>query len=344
MKIFICGDSTVKNYENEQFMGGFGQFLPFFTNIPIINCAEGGRSTRSFINEGRLYKIPYNVYPFKENNSKPISENICPNDYLFICFCHNDDESKKEASYRTMFNRLTPLGKANKDGIYPTNKGHLVTTSYLPNEYIKNYFDIKGAFTEISLYGPKYYSYDCGGTYKWYLKEYIKFARKRKVTPILITAVPRIHFKNGKIIGGASFHGENFAYIEAIKQVAQEENVILIDLFTKAKELLETLGENYAKYLMALKPDTLTGKWPDDYDACYNNPKKGCLGIEDTHYNKFGAFLHAAFIVDEIIDKKLDLAIYFNNLPSQVIAAPNHLIKLKLEAINKLYKHIKINL
>lgn len=29
MKIFICGDSTVKNYENEQFMGGFGQFLPF---------------------------------------------------------------------------------------------------------------------------------------------------------------------------------------------------------------------------------------------------------------------------------------------------------------------------
>ena len=243
-----------------------------------------------------------------------------------------------------MFNRLTPLGKANKDGIYPTNKGHLVTTSYLPDEYIKNYFDIKGAFTEISLYGPKYYSYDCGGTYKWYLKEYIKFARKRKVTPILITAVPRIHFKNGKIIGGASFHGENFAYIEAIKQVAQEENVILIDLFTKAKELLETLGENYAKYLMALKPDTLTGKRPDDYDACYNNPKKGCLGIEDTHYNKFGAFLHAAFIVDEIIDKKLDLANYFNNLPSQVIAAPNHLIKLKLEAINKLYKHIKINL
>ena len=53
-KIFLAGDSTVKTYKDAQFIGGWGQFLDLFLDdLEVINCANGGRSSRSVINEGR---------------------------------------------------------------------------------------------------------------------------------------------------------------------------------------------------------------------------------------------------------------------------------------------------
>ena len=66
-------------------------------------------------------------------------------------------------------------------------------------------------------------------TYKEYLNIYIQRARLRGAVPILVTPVQRRFFDNaGKII---DTHGD---YITAMRQLAEEENVPLIDLAKRA--------------------------------------------------------------------------------------------------------------
>ena len=305
--IFLAGDSTVKTYEDNQFIGGWGQFLDLFLNenIDVVNCAQGGRSARSFINEGRLLNIDDSEfkYSFTQNSGKSIEECIKTGDYLFIQFGHNDDDTKAQSSYSTMFDRMSPLGDPNSDGIYPVNPGTRVSTTSLPTVYTDKATDSEEtkALAEIAKYGSVYYSYDCGGTYKWYLKQYIDFARSVGAIPVLVTPVSRVKFSGNTIIGGAGLHGENFAYVEAVRQLAQEENCLLIDLFADTKEMLETATPTYANYLMALKPNDLTGEWPKGYDEAYGNASMGYTGIEGTHYNKYGAYLQAAKVAEAIL-------------------------------------------
>ncbi|WP_283246439.1 SGNH/GDSL hydrolase family protein [Paenibacillus sp. Marseille-Q4541] len=76
--IYIAGDSTVQTYDPYwKPEAGWGQMLPrFFSDQVLIkNHAIGGRSTKSFINEGRLDEI---------------LKVIQPEDYFLIQFGHND--------------------------------------------------------------------------------------------------------------------------------------------------------------------------------------------------------------------------------------------------------------
>ena len=315
--IYLAGDSTVKTYDEEQYIGGWGQFLDEFLteDVDVINCANGGRSSRSFINEGRLYNMNdsnFN-YSFSQNNGDSIEDVIKEGDFLFIQFGHNDDASKL-SNYQTIYDRMVPLGEKDENGIYPTTEGIKKETTHLPEEFTKsaNSNEINSALTEIKKYGNEYYSYDSGGTYKWYLKQYIDFARKVKATPVLITPVARVKYSNGTIISGAGLHGENFAYVEAVRQLANEENCLLIDLFKESKDILETATEEYGNYLMALKPNDLKGSWPTGYDKTYNNVALGYTGIEATHYNKYGAFLQSAKVAEAIINNESKLEEYFS--------------------------------
>ena len=45
MKIYLAGDSIVQNYEKEEFIAGWGQFLPFFIKdgVEVVNDAKGGK-------------------------------------------------------------------------------------------------------------------------------------------------------------------------------------------------------------------------------------------------------------------------------------------------------------
>lgn len=302
--IFLAGDSTVKTYNDSQFIGGWGQFLPLFTSsdVNVVNCAQGGRSSRSFINEGRLYNIEGDNYSFNENGGISIEDSIEEGDYLFIQFGHNDDDTKKASSYSTMFDRMSPLGDA-VNGVFPTTKGTRVATTTLPKEYTDHVTSTTSALNEIAKYGSTYYSYDCGGTFKGYLKEYIDFAREMKATPVLITPVARVNFdsEGTTIIGKEGAHGVNFEYVQAVRQLAEEEDCLLIDLFADTKTLLETATKEEANYLMAEKPNDLTGTWPLDYDTIFGEASLGYTGIEATHYNKYGAYLTAAYLVEDIL-------------------------------------------
>jgi lysophospholipase L1-like esterase len=77
--MYIAGDSTVSNQTKACF-GAWGHSLQAFfkRGAAVANHAYSGRSTRSFLAEGRL---------------KPITDTIKPHDYLFIQFGHNDQKN-----------------------------------------------------------------------------------------------------------------------------------------------------------------------------------------------------------------------------------------------------------
>lgn len=83
-RIFWAGDSTVKQNNYTSFpQTGMGQAFSLFVtrNVRIENFAQNGRSTKSFIAEGRLDAI-----------DRKISEG----DFLFIQFGHNDEKPDAE--------------------------------------------------------------------------------------------------------------------------------------------------------------------------------------------------------------------------------------------------------
>ena len=322
--VFLAGDSTVKTYEQGQYIAGWGQFLSYFLGEDVVvkNAAHGGRSSRSFINEGRLYDIPGSSFTFSQNGGNSIGDEIQAGDYLFIQFGHNDDDTKKESSYSTMYDRMTPLGTPDANGIYPTTAGQKVPTSFLPDVYLgkATASEQSTALETIAKYGAEYYAYG-NGTFKWYLKQYVDFARSKGAIPVLVTPVARVKFSGNEIIGGAGLHGDNFAYVEAVRQLAQEEDCLLIDLFAESKLMLETATSTYANYLMALKPNELTGSWPSGYDFAYGNAEAGYTGIEATHYNKYGAYLQAAAIAEAILENADDYT-----FADKVLATPTSFV------------------
>lgn len=87
-KIFWAGDSTVQtnNYTTYP-QTGIGQVFSLFLKegYTVENHAKNGRSTKSFLDEGRL---------------QAIEEQLGEGDFLFIQFGHND-EKKEDASRYT---------------------------------------------------------------------------------------------------------------------------------------------------------------------------------------------------------------------------------------------------
>ncbi len=76
VRVVIIGDSTVCNYPEDRPDRGWGQFFEEQFNdgsLQVVNLAVGGRSTKTFITEGRWEKAL---------NQKP--------DYILIQFGHND--------------------------------------------------------------------------------------------------------------------------------------------------------------------------------------------------------------------------------------------------------------
>ncbi len=351
--IFLAGDSTVKTYALDQYIGGWGQYLSLYLpdSISVHNAAQGGRSSRSFINEGRLYdtKEEGYSYTFSENGGKSIEKEIKEGDFLFIQFGHNDDDTKSYDDLTYKYQRFVPLGTPDSNGIYPTIKPTKTSTSSLPTDMPS------GTKTEVAKYGANYFAYDetgAKGTYKGYLKEYIDFARSKGAIPVLVTPVARVKFdSNGKIIGGPGLHGTGFAYVEAVKQLALAEDCLMIDLFSYSKTLLEAATSSYSDFLMALKPNGLTGTWPTGYDQAYKNADAGYSGIEATHYNKYGAYLEAAYVAESIksiTDTHKDgkeLFTFKDNVsttPKEYVNPSNLMSKATIEAVEKTITGVKV--
>ncbi|MBB3109811.1 lysophospholipase L1-like esterase [Paenibacillus phyllosphaerae] len=78
-------------------------------------------------------------------------------------------------------------------------------------------------------------------TYKEHLMAYIDGARSRGALPILVTPVHRRYYDGDQLV---DTHGD---YIVAMKELAEEEGVLLVDLAAKSKALFEQLGPEGTK-------------------------------------------------------------------------------------------------
>ncbi len=272
VNVFLAGDSTVKDYSaqgmynggNARDEGSWGEYLQSFFNkekVTIVNYANGGRSTRNYINEGTLDKI---------------KENMKSGDYLFIQFGHNDCS----AGYA---DRFVPVGEPDADGKYPVTAG-----------------------TKTTVDGKEQYAHNCGGTFKWFLKQYVDAAKEKGAIPVLVTPVSRMYYDKSGVgtirthhdcdvsdVTGNTYKSSNNAYVEAVKQLAEEENVLLVDAFEFTKGMYEMAWTdstdkaadmcNYGSQLMAIKDGT---------------------SVDATHCNKLGGFIEAAYMTKAIKDLK----------------------------------------
>lgn len=118
-RVFWAGDSTVKEntiYSYPQ--TGIGQVMKLFLKKGMIvyDYAENGRSTKSFIDEGRMDMI---------------EAGLEEGDFLFIQFGHNDEKEHDKTRYTTPFgtysdNLKAMIEMARKHGAYPV----LITSLY----------------------------------------------------------------------------------------------------------------------------------------------------------------------------------------------------------------------
>lgn len=103
-RIFIASDSTAQDYRANKYpQSGWGTMLrcAFGPNVTIANHAMGGRSTKSFMAEGRL---------------DAIARDLRPGDTLLIQFGHNDANQAKPERY-------TPIPD------YQTNLKHYIAVA-----------------------------------------------------------------------------------------------------------------------------------------------------------------------------------------------------------------------
>ncbi|HVJ39568.1 MAG TPA: cupin domain-containing protein [Stenotrophomonas sp.] len=178
-RILIAGDSTAAEYGPERApQTGWGQALQSWfdpAHWEVRNHAKGGRSARSFIEEGRL---------------DAIDKDLRRGDVLLIQFGHNDAKFEDPSRYD-----------------------------------------------------------DPQQAYPQYLSRYVALARQRGATPILVTPVSRLIYDFGSLL---DTHG---VYTTAMKQLAAEQKVALIDLNASSTDWVRALGEQAAKPYFLFVPE-----------------------------------------------------------------------------------------
>ena len=163
-----CADKDIKGGANPE--RGWGMMFRNFvdSDYKVINYAQNGRSTKSFIDLGLWSKVEANL---KEG------------DWLFIQFGHNDSKQSDTVRYAAPW-----------------------------------------------------------GAYQDNLRLFVRTAKEKGARPVLLTPVARRWFKNGKL--DRNCHTD---YPAAMKQVALQEDVPLLDITTSTLDWLEGLGDEGSK-------------------------------------------------------------------------------------------------
>lgn len=201
---------------------GWGQMLHMYFNdsVRVENYAVNGRSTKSFLSEGRWDKA---------------LAAIKPGDYVIIQFGHNDEKTNDVTRGTAPF------------GDYTTN-----------------------------------------------LVRFIRESRERRATPLLATPTARRKFDaEGKL---TDTHGD---YPEAVRAVAEAQQVSLLDLCAATEKLLQQLGPESSKRLFDWIP---AGEFAPDSKKLE----------DDTHFNSYGASRVCDLAVAEIDIKVPELASHLN--------------------------------
>lgn len=217
--VHLMGDSTMadKDLSKGNPERGWGMMFPnFLEGVDVINYAQNGRSTKSFIDRGLWDNV---------------KANLKPGDYVFIQFGHNDSKESDPERYAAPF------------GAYQENLRLFVTT-----------------------------------------------AIEAGAKPVLLTPVARRWFTDGKL--DRNCHGD---YPEAMRQVAEEFGIPLLDITTSSLDWIESLGDEASKpYFMSLEP----GKYAIAPDG----------KVDNTHTKANGARKVALLVCDAVKEQLPELA------------------------------------
>lgn len=127
-------------------------------------------------------------------------------------------------------------------------------------------------------------------TYKQTLKEWIGEAKKRGMTPVLVTSMHRRTFDStGRITNSLG------DYPEAVRQTGQEENVAVIDLNAMSKILYEALGPQRSIKAFVHYPANTFPNQPNELK-------------DNTHFSTYGAYQLAKCVVNGIKQNIPELA------------------------------------
>lgn len=214
--IYIIGDSTVRN--NNQKQWGWGTLLPEFFDtgrISISNRAMAGRSTRTFIKEGRW---------------KAVLADLKKGDYVLMQFGHNEG-SRPDTSRSGYRGVLKGTGEDTVQLTWPDGSPETVHT------------------------------------YGWYLRQFIRDAKARGATPVVLSMIPRNEFRDGKVLRADKDYGL------WAREVAGQEGALFIDL------------------------NAITA---DKYDAWGPEQVKTYFPGDHTHTSQEGARINAASVVEGI--------------------------------------------
>ncbi|MBR1569709.1 MAG: pectin esterase [Bacteroidales bacterium] len=254
--IHLMGDSTMaeKNLAGGNPERGWGMMFPNFLDgsIDVVNYAQNGRSTKSFIDLGLWDKV---------------KANLKAGDYVFIEFGHNDAKEDDPARY-----------------------------------------------------APAY------GAYQENLRLFVKTALDAGAHPVLLTPVARRWFKDGKL--DRNCHTD---YPEAMKQVAREFNVPLLDITTATLNWIEGLGDAASRPFFMHLP---AGKY-----ACAPDGKE-----DNTHTVASGARKVAEIVCEKIKEQLPEIAAHL--VRYDIVVSPDgHGDYMTVqEAVNAIpdYSHEKI--
>ncbi|HEX5127975.1 MAG TPA: rhamnogalacturonan acetylesterase, partial [Rhodocyclaceae bacterium] len=120
------------------------------------------------------------------------------------------------------------------------------------------------------------------------LRNFVREARAAGIHPILVTPIARRYFQaDGKI------HDDLMGHVAAMKAVAAEMNVPLIDLHTLSQDYLEQIGEVKGNTLGATKLDGKGNTVPDK-----------------THFNLAGSYVFGRIVAEAMARTVPELAQY----------------------------------
>jgi lysophospholipase L1-like esterase len=141
--IHMIGDSTMANKPNPQTNPerGWGQMLPLFfdENVTVNNASVNGRSTKSFIDEGRW---------------NTLLKDLKPGDYVFIQFGHNDQKNKDPKRYTNpytgyMRNLVKYVNETRAKGATPVLFSSIVRRNFNESGVLE---DTHGAYPFVTRY------------------------------------------------------------------------------------------------------------------------------------------------------------------------------------------------
>ncbi len=147
--------------------------------------------------------------------------------------------------------------------------------------------------------------------YKEYLRTYVQGARQRGATPVLVTPVSRRSFDAATGLFNVSFP----EYVAKMIELADEEDVLLVDLSASSRAYLNEIGPEAAKAVF-LHVDP----------GIFPNRPSGT--VDDTHFQEYGAIQMARLIAQDVAELDDPLAEEVADItpPAEVPVAPQNVV------------------